>query len=137
VNGVKTGVVDFRFARVVAGVSAVCVAGVPPCVAAPPGCKTGLSEHPDNITKTITRPVKRENTILLFNPASLPYSADESNGQSGKYIVTASPGGPEGNVEDLLSRPAESPGCPLPAVRVSDFISPPPLLRGLMKDGIV
>jgi hypothetical protein len=55
------------------------------------GCKTGFSEHPDKITKAITRPIHRENTILLFNPASLPYYSDEFFGPAGKYIFTVFP----------------------------------------------
>ena len=91
VNGVETGVAVCGFARVVAEVFAVNVAGLPSGGVVIPGCKTGLSEHPDTITKAITRPVTRENTILLFNPASLPYYADECYGPAGKYIVTVSP----------------------------------------------
>jgi hypothetical protein len=52
------------------------------------GCKTGFSEHPDTITKAITRPVNRENIILLFKPASLLYYSDEFYGSAGKYIFT-------------------------------------------------
>ena len=79
------------FARVVAGVVAVYVAGLPPGAVVTSGCKTGFSEHPDKITKAITRPVTRENTILLFNPASLLYYADEFYGQAGKYSFTVFP----------------------------------------------
>jgi hypothetical protein len=74
-------------AEVVAGY----VAGLPPGGVVIPGGKTGFSEHPDKITKAITRPVTRENTILLFNPVSLPYSSDEFYGPAGKYIFTVSP----------------------------------------------
>jgi hypothetical protein len=91
VNGVETGVAVCGFAGDEAEVVAGYVEGLPPGVAVIPGCKTGFSEHPDNITKAITRPVTRENTILLFNQASLPYSSDEFYGPAGKYIFTVSP----------------------------------------------
>jgi hypothetical protein len=91
VNGGKTGVAVCGFARVVAEVVTGYVAGLPPGGVVIPGCTTGLSKHPDNITKAITRPVTRENTMFLFNPASLPCDADEFYGPAGKYIVTVSP----------------------------------------------
>jgi hypothetical protein len=80
------------FARVVACVVAGYVTGLSPGGGVIPGCTTGFPEHPDKITKAITRPVNRENTILLFNPASLPYYSDEFYGPAGKYIFTVSPG---------------------------------------------
>jgi hypothetical protein len=79
------------FARVAAGVVVVYVAGLPPGEVVTSGCKTGFSEHPDKITHAITRPVTRENTILVFNPASLLYYADEIYGQAGKYSFTVFP----------------------------------------------
>jgi len=62
------------------------VTGLSPGGGVIPGCTTDFSEHPDKITKAITRPVNKENTILLFNPASLPYYSDEFYGPAGKYI---------------------------------------------------
>jgi hypothetical protein len=88
VNGVETVVAVCGFAGDAAEVVAGYVAGLSPGVGVIPGCKTGFSKHPDKITKAITRPVTRENTILLFNPASLPNYADEFYGPSGKYIFT-------------------------------------------------
>jgi hypothetical protein len=79
------------FVRGAADVFSGEVTGFPPGAVVTSGCKTGFSEHPDNITKTITRPVNRENTILLFNPASLPYSSGEFYGPAGKYSFTVSP----------------------------------------------
>jgi len=76
---------------VVDEVVAVYVAGLLPGVVIIPGCKTGFPEHPDKITKAITRPVNRENAILLFNPASLPYYSDAFFGPVREYIVTVSP----------------------------------------------
>jgi hypothetical protein len=76
----------FRFARVVAEAVAGYVTGLSPGGVVIPGCTTGFPEHPDKITKAITSPVTRENTILLFNPASLPYYSDEFYGPAGKYI---------------------------------------------------
>jgi hypothetical protein len=76
----------FRFARVVACVVAGYVTVLSPGGVVIPGCTTGFPEHPDKITKAITSPVIRENTILLFNPASLPYYSDEFYGPAGKYI---------------------------------------------------
>jgi hypothetical protein len=90
VNGVETGAAVCGLYGDMAEVVAGYVAGLPPGVVLPGG-KTGFSEHPDTITKAITRPVHRENTILLFNPASLPYYADEFYGPAGKYIFTVSP----------------------------------------------
>jgi hypothetical protein len=91
VNCVETGVAVCGFVNGVAGVFSMEVTGFPPGAVVPSGCNTGFSEHPDNITKAITRPIHRENTIFLFNPASLPYSSDEFYGPAGKYIFTVSP----------------------------------------------
>jgi len=112
VNGVVTGVAACGFAGDAAEVVFGGVAGLFPGVAVIPGCITGFSEHPDIITKAITSPVTRENTILLFNPASLPYDADEFYGLAGKYIFSVFP--------DVQVKTGQSPvaggravGCPL------------------------
>ncbi len=73
VNSVETGVAVCGYGGEMDEVCAGDVAGLPAGTGVRAGCKTGFPEHPDKITKAITRPVMRENTILLFNPASLPY----------------------------------------------------------------
>jgi hypothetical protein len=79
------------FVNGVAGVFSREVTGFPPGGVVTSGCTTGFSEHPDTITNAITRPVTRENTVLLFNPASLPYYSDEFYGTAGKYSFSVPP----------------------------------------------
>jgi len=91
VNGIETGMAVCGYACDAAEVVAGYVAGLPPSGVVIPGCTPGFSEHPDKITNAITKPVHRKNTILLFNPASLPYYSVELYRPSGKYIFTVFP----------------------------------------------